>query len=243
MKEANEVSSEENARVHLAAFYRLVEQRGWGDGIFNHISLRIPENPDEFLIKPHELTYDEVTASNLIKVNAHAAFDPSCGVNHIGFATHAPVLRRRPDVACAVHLHTPQVMAMSALSQGFRFVHQDSIIFYNSIGYFDFPPVLTPEESGEQMAEALGQNRVLVLRNHGILLVGPTINIAFRLLDVFMLAVQTQVLLAPFEDVAEIPQEACERISRQLSDAIGHLGTGWPAWVRRTARLDPSFAQ
>ena len=101
------------ARVDLAAVYRLVAHYGWDDVIYNHVSMRVPGEPRMFLIKQHELLYTEVTASNLVKVSMDEDLDEKSGVNRPGFTLHAGVLRARPDVNCALHMHTEAGMAIA----------------------------------------------------------------------------------------------------------------------------------
>ena len=109
----NMTEAEWQARVDLAAVYRLVAHYGWDDVIYNHCSMRVPGEPDMFLMKRHELLWTEVTASNLVKVDMNDDLDESAGVNRPGFTLHGGVLRGRHDVNCAVHVHTPIGMAIA----------------------------------------------------------------------------------------------------------------------------------
>src|SRR5215470_19072448 len=133
---AKGISPEEwQARVDLAAAYRLIAHYDWGDVIYNHSSLRVPGEDRKFLIKRHELLYTEVTASNPVKVSMDDDLDESAGVNRPGFTLHGGVLSARPDVNCAVHIHTPTGMALAGLKHGLRMVSQQAIRFYMRIGY------------------------------------------------------------------------------------------------------------
>src|ERR1700681_1211085 len=123
------------ARIDLAATYRLIAHYGWGDVIYNHSSMRVPGEDRKFLIKRHELLYTEVTASNLVKVSMDDDLDESAGVNRPGFTLHGGVLRGRPDVNCAVHVHTETGMAIAGLKGGLRMVSQEAVRFYGSLGY------------------------------------------------------------------------------------------------------------
>src|SRR6476619_273964 len=111
-------SAEWESRVDLAAVYRLVAHHGWDDVIYNHCSMRVPGEDSKFLMKRHELLWTEVTASNLVRVDMHDDLDDSAGVNRPSFTLHDCVLRRRPDVNCAVHVHTPIGMAIAGLKSG-----------------------------------------------------------------------------------------------------------------------------
>src|SRR6185369_11359683 len=109
------VDADWQARVDLAAVYRLLAHHGWGDVIFNHAAMRCPSNPRRFLIKRHELLYTEVTASNLVEVSMDGDLDERSGVNRPGFTLHSGVLRGRPDVNCSVHVHPDEGVAVSGL--------------------------------------------------------------------------------------------------------------------------------
>src|SRR6476620_8918354 len=123
------------ARVDLAAIYRLCSLNGWDDIIYNHCAMRVPQEPSKFLMKRHELLWDEVTASNLVKVDMNADLDEKAGVNRPGFTLHGGVLRGRPDVNCSIHVHTEIGMALSGLKSGLRMISQQAIRFYKRIGY------------------------------------------------------------------------------------------------------------
>src|ERR1700688_3590395 len=127
--------AEWEARVDLAAVYRLLAHYGWDDVIYNHSSMRVPAEPRNFLMKRHELLYTEVTASNLVKVSMDADLDEQAGVNRPGFTLHGGVLSARADVNCAVHVHTNTGMAISGLKHGLRMVSQQAVRFYKRIGY------------------------------------------------------------------------------------------------------------
>ena len=130
--------AEWQARLDLAATYRLIAHYGWGDVIYNHSSMRVPGEERKFLIKRHELLYTEVTASNLVKVSMDDDLDESAGVNRPGFTLHGGVLTGRPDVNCAVHVHTENGMAISGLKHGLRMVSQPAVRFHNRVGYHDY---------------------------------------------------------------------------------------------------------
>lgn len=241
----NPVDSERQARIELAAFYRLVEFRGWGEGIYNHIALRVPEEPHKFLIKPHVLTYEEVTASNLIKVDCRQDLDERVGVNKVGFTTHAPVMRARQDVNCSVHIHTAPIMAVAAHPKGLRMLGLHALTFYGSIAYQkgDFAGVVDDVSDQQRIIDGLGNNRVLVLRNHGVLITGSSAEDAFAALHRFHLACEVQLLLeASGQGAMEIAPDDCARsLEQQRRHDAGRGGADWPAWMRRMDRLDPGY--
>jgi len=234
---------EREARVELAALHRLVELHGWGEGIYNHIALRVPGEPDYFLIKPHELRYDEVTASSLVKVSCRDDIDEQSGVNKVGFNTHAPIMRERHDLECSIHLHTIPIMAVAAMTGGLKMLNVQSVVFYGSIAYQDFGGVTDSPTAQQDLLEALGEKRVLILRNHGAVLTGRTIADLFASTQRFVIACELQVQLqASGNEVVEIPQEKCRAaIEIFRKHDTGRGGADWPAWIRKLDKLDPSF--
>src|SRR5262249_54434994 len=168
--------------IELAGAYRLIAHFGWDDVIYNHGSMRVPGEERTFLIKRHELLYTEVTASNLVKVSMDDDLDESAGVNRPGFTLHGGVLSARPDVNCAVHVHTKIGMALAGLQHGLRMVSQPAVRFYNRVGYHEYEGIT--EDFGERarINKALGKNRALIMRNHGLLTVGQTAREAFVLM-------------------------------------------------------------
>src|SRR5262245_39574881 len=120
--------AEWEARVDLAAVYRLVAHHGWDDVIYNHCSMRVPGEEHKFLMKRHELLWTEVTASNLVKVDMHEDLDERAGVNRPGFTLHGGVLRGRPHLNCAVHVHTRTGMAIAGLKGGLRMISQSRCV-------------------------------------------------------------------------------------------------------------------
>src|ERR1700735_1189837 len=133
--------AEWQARLDLAATYRLVAHYGWGDVVYNHSSMGVPGEDRKFLIKRHELPYTEVTASNLVKVSMDDDLDESAGVNRPGFTLHGGVLSARPDGNCAVHIHSEIGMAIAGLKSGLRMLSQPAVRFFNRIGYHDYEAI------------------------------------------------------------------------------------------------------
>lgn len=232
------------ARVNLAAMYRLVELCGWGEGIFNHISMRVPGSTREFLIKRHELGYAEVTATNLVCVSMDEDLDERSGVNRPGFVLHSTILKARPDVNCALHIHAPEVVAVSALRRGLRMYSQAALRFYKQLGYHAYEGITESLDEGPRMMEALGRDGVaLLLRNHGAVTVSQTAWGAFSLMRYLVSAckIQLQVEAAGGEAV-EIPEADCASARKQLSSHnTGRAGADWPAWLRRLDAVDSSY--
>jgi ribulose-5-phosphate 4-epimerase/fuculose-1-phosphate aldolase len=154
--------AEWEARVDLAAVYRLIAHYGWDDVIYNHSSMRVPGEPRMFLMKRHELLYTEVTASNLVKVSMDEDLDERAGVNRPGFTLHGGVLSARPDVNCAIHVHTTTGMAIAGLKSGLRMVSQQAIRFYERIGYHPYEGITEDFDERARIKRDLGQNRATI---------------------------------------------------------------------------------
>lgn len=243
----NKVSPQEwQTRVDLAAAHRFAYVSGWEEdyNIFNHFTARVPGEPDFFLIKPHELTFGEVCASNLIKVNARG---PGVGfeqnVNAPGFALHSGVLNGRPDLNTVLHLHSGPGTALSALACGLKMFSQDGMRFYNRISYHDYEGVAQPDE-GPHLVRDLGKNDIMVLRNHGLLVCGPNIAVAAINLATLIHEAETQLrLLATGQKIVEPAAELCEQTARifEASYRSPRPRPEWAAVLRLLERRDPSY--
>ena len=235
--------AEWQARLDLAATYRLIAYYGWGDVIYNHSSMRVPGEERKFLIKRHELLYTEITASNLVKVSMDDDLDETAGVNRPGFTLHGGVLSARPDVNCAVHVHSEIGMAISGLKHGLRMVSQPAVRFYNRVGYHDYEGIT--EDFGERarINKALGKNRALILRNHGLLTVGKTAREAFVLMKSLLEAADIQLKMeATGGELVEIPAAICEKTAHQYEHHNSGRGSAdWPAYLRMLDAFDTGW--
>ncbi|HEY6831786.1 MAG TPA: class II aldolase/adducin family protein [Pseudolabrys sp.] len=238
------ISAEEwQARIDLAAVYRLCHNRGWGDLIYNHCSMRVPGEPTMFLMKQHEVMWDEVTASNLRKVDMTADLDERAGVNRPGFTLHGGILHGRPDVNCAVHVHTETGMALAGVKGGLRMVSQQALRFYNRIGYHAYEGITEDFGERERILKSLGQNRGLIMHNHGFVTVGKTAREAFILMKYLMSAADIQLRIdASGRGAIDIPPDVCEKTAAQFqTHDAGRGSADWPAYLRLMDKLDPSY--
>jgi ribulose-5-phosphate 4-epimerase/fuculose-1-phosphate aldolase len=238
------ISAEEwRARIDLAAAYRLIAHYGWDDVIYNHSSLRVPGEPRFFLIKRHELLYTEVTASNLVKVSMDDDLDESAGVNRPGFTLHGGVLAARGDVDCAIHVHTELGMALAGLKGGLRMVSQPAIRFYNRVGYHPYEGITEDFAERARINAALGNNRALIMHNHGVLTVGKTVREAFVLMKYLLEAADIQLKMqATGAELIEIAPSICEKTARQYeAHDSGRGAADWPAYLRMLDRIDPTY--
>src|ERR1700761_1276659 len=183
----SEVSPEEwQARVDLAAAYRLVDLYGMSDLIANHISMRVPGEPDHFLINAYGMLYEEITASSLLKIDHDGNIiskpdfgDLNYGVNRAGFVIHSAIHMAKPDINCVLHTHTWAGMAVSTMECGLLANTQTSMRFAK-IAYHDFEGVVIDTKYREKLVEDLGDNNAMILRNHGLLTASKTIPEAFN---------------------------------------------------------------
>ena len=234
---------DQQARLDLAAVYRLLASHGWGDVIFNHAAMRVPSNPRHFLIKRHELLYTEVTASNLVEVSMDDDLDERSGVNRPGFTLHSGVLRARPDVNCSVHVHPEEGIALSGLRHGLRMLSQNAMRFYNRVGYHDYEGLTDSFDERDRIAAALGTNRALIMRHHGVTTVGETAREAFSLMKEFCRAARIQLMMeSTHAAVLEIPAATCAHVAAQYEKHDkGRASAEWPAYLRMLDKIDPGF--
>ena len=241
--QANVSPQEWQARVDLAAVYRLTAHHGWADSIYNHSSMRVPGEDRNFLMKRHELLYTEVTASNLVKVSMDEDLDEKAGVNRPGYTLHGGVLNARPDVNCAVHIHTELGMAISGLKGGLRMCSQVALRFYQRVGYHRYEGITEDFAERERINRDLGQNRAMIMHNHGLLTVGKSARESFVLMKHLVDAAKIQLMMmATGDELIEVPKETCEKVASQFAHHdFGRGSADWPAYLRMLDNIDPSY--
>jgi ribulose-5-phosphate 4-epimerase/fuculose-1-phosphate aldolase len=240
--------TERELRVDLAACYRLVALSGWDDLVFTHISARLPGEHDAFLINPYGMLFEEITASSLVKVDVRGEkLAPSdWPVNPAGFVIHSAIHAARPDVQCVLHVHSNAGVAVSAQRDGLLPVSQVATIALSSLGYHDYEGIALRDDEKPRLVRDLGNSACLVLRNHGLLTVGPTVSDAFLWMYVLQRACEVQVLaqaggapLVPVDSrILAGVSASTEAVTRGLGGALA-----WPALRRKLDRLDPSYAK
>lgn len=235
--------SEWQARVDLAACYRLVHRHGWNNGIYNHATMRVPDDPDCFLIKAHELLWDEVTASNLVKVNMHEELDERAGVNRPGFVLHSAVLRARADANAVVHIHPDSCVAVSATRDGLLPTSQQAIRFYGRLAYHDYEGITENADERDRIIDNLGDNPAMLMRHHGATTLGQTVSDAYIMMGNLVTACDIQLRLqASGADIVLPPPEVCEAtVAQYRSHEAGRGQADWPAQLRELDRADASY--
>ncbi|XP_006152989.1 alpha-adducin isoform X2 [Tupaia chinensis] len=184
-------------RCKLAAFYRLADLFGWSQLIYNHITTRVSSEQEHFLIVPFGLLYSEVTASSLVKINLQGDVvdrgSTNLGVNQAGFTLHSAIYAARPDVKCIVHIHTPAGAAVSAMKCGLLPISPEALSL-GEVAYHDYHGILVDEEEKVLIQKNLGpKSKVLILRNHGLVSVGESVEEAFYYIHNLVVACEIQV--------------------------------------------------
>lgn len=238
--------AEWQTRVELAACYRLVDLFGWSDLINTRITARVPGAPDHFLINPYGLLYEEVTASSLIKIDA--AGDPveptDLPINSGGFAIPSAVHRARPDIACVIHTHSIAGCAVSMQKDGLLPLNQHALQVIGEVAYHDYAGSgRSPDELARFLAE-FGQRHVMVLRNHGLFVIGRSIGEAFIL--TYRVERACAMQLAFQQSGAEFHpiDEAVVRAAAARPGGIYRSDTmrlEWAALLRKLDRIDPGY--
>lgn len=243
--------AEWDARVKLAACYRMVARLGMDDLIYNHISARVPGHEDQFLINPYGLLFDEITASTLVKINTKGdkLDDTPHSVNVAAFVIHAAIHASHHDAACVLHTHSDASVAVSGQEKGLLPLSQFAMRFYDRQAFHAYEGVAIDLDEQARLVRDLGSHKVMLMRNHGILTVGRTPGEAFMLLYYFERAarIQLQMQAAAAAGAALVmpPHEICEKAARQFWELQGDIlvpgEREWPALMRQLDRTDPTY--
>jgi len=236
-------------RVDLAACYRLVAMYGMSDLIFTHISARLPDEQGKevFLINPYGMLFDEMTASSLVKVDidGNSLSETEHPVNRAGFVIHSTLHAARPDVRCVLHAHTRAGVAVSAQPEGLLPISQQSTLILGELAYHDYEGLAVHDDERQRLCDDLGDANYFMLRNHGLLTVGPSIAHAFLGMYLFDSACQIQIAA----QAGGAPRQVTQKVLNGVPEALAKMGTAhpallaWPALLRRLDRLSPGYAQ
>ena len=237
--------AEWETRVELAAAYRIAALEGWTYLGASHISARVPGEEGTFLLNPHGLYFEEITASSLLKVDfdGNQITESDYKVNQAGFTIHSGILAGRPDVCSAMHTHTRAGMAISALECGLLTIDQQSCRFHNRIGYHAFEGIAHDLSEGERLIRDLGPHYLMILQNHGLLTAGLTIAHTFQLMFYLETCSQTQIdAMSTGAKLLEVPEEVAEKTAKQFEEwGPRHAARDFAGLMRRAERADPSF--
>lgn len=238
------------ARVQLAAAYRIFDRMGWTELIYNHLSLRVPNEPGHFLLNPFGLHYSEVCASNLVKVDVHGntVGESAWPINPAGFTFHGAIHATLPDAHCVMHVHTTATMAVCCLEDGLSFTNFYAAQLHGKVAYHDFEGITVHAEEGARILASAGApdgcKPVLLLRNHGPVVIGTTLAQAFNLLWVLQRACEVQITAQALGPLRAIPTpvlQGCVRDSLNFNAKFGAGQDSFDAMQRLVDRADPSY--
>ncbi|MES2787394.1 MAG: class II aldolase/adducin family protein [Pseudomonadota bacterium] len=238
------------ARVQLAACYRIFDLLGWTEMIYNHITVRLPESVSggqkQFLINPFGLHYSEVTASNLLKidVSGNKLDDNPWPVNPAGFTVHSAIHEGVENAHCVMHTHTTSGLAIACTATGLAQNNFYSAQLHGLVAYHDFEGITVHAEETPRLLKSMGNKPAVILRNHGLLTWGPTLALAFVRLWTLQRACDVQVAQAALGPAIAVPVAIAEKTVADSFQWDAKFGAGqdvFDALVRRVDRIDPSY--
>lgn len=237
--------AEWQVRLDLAACYRLCALQGWDDLIYTHISATVPGEPGHFLLNPFGYRFDEICASNLVKIDLEGRIvgRPQYRVNVTGFAIHGAVHAARHDAACVMHLHNTNGVAVGIQEQGLLPISQHALRFYQQLAYHEYEGLALSPQEQSRLIERLGAQPAMLLRNHGTLVCGRSIAEAFVLMESLDKACEIQLKAQAGNGKLHIPShEICRKTHLDLVGGGTPDGTlEWPALLRKLDQLSPTY--
>ena len=239
--------NEQDLRVDLAAAYRLLHHYGMTETIHSHISVRIQEEPAIFLLNPYGMLFEEICASDLVRVdgNGNKLDGTDAEVNQAGFTIHSAIHLGCPNAQAIVHTHTVSGMTVAAMEEGLLPLNQASMEFYNRVAYHDYEGISLNLDERDRLVASLGEKNCLILRNHGLLTVGRTVAEAMYYMYNLdkVCEIQLKVLSSTTKPIIP-PPEVCEHTARQFEEPSFHsqeVARIWKANCRLLDRLDASY--
>ena len=243
-------AAEWQARVDLAACYRLIALYGWDDLIFTHISAKIPGSED-FLINPYGLMFHEISASNLVKIDlaGNKLMDSPFDINPAGYTIHSAVHEVRHDVACVLHIHTAAGIAVSAQKQGLLPLSQQSLFVLASLAYHGYEGVALNHDEKSRLQADLGDKNFMILPNHGLLTAAGSIADAFLMMFILerccVILVMEQIGVAELILMRELIVEGAKALVAGVLVSPQGMGGAlpWPALLRKLDQQMPGYAE
>ena len=235
-------------RRQLAAAYRLVDHFGWTELIYGHLTARVPGEKAHFLINPFGLSYDEVTASNLVKidVDGNVIGEATHAVNYAGFVIHSAIhMAHQSRHRVVMHTHTRAGMAVAATREGLLPISMNATAFHGSLAYHDYEGVSLELDERPRLIEDLGEKTAMMLRNHGLLTTGRTVPEAFIRLYRLERACQTQIDAGSAGTISTMGDNVAGKSHAQL-EGFGEINTGqgdleFAALIRKLDKTDASW--
>lgn len=244
--------AERELRVQLAAAYRLIDYFGWTELIFGHLTARVPGTPGHFLINPFGLNYEEVTASNLVKIDVDGNIigDSDYPVSRAGFVIHSAIhMVPGTENHVVMHTHTRAGMAIAAIEEGLLPISMVSTGFFGKLAYHDYESVSLYEDERARLVASMGEHKAMILRNHGLLTVGATVPEAFIRLHRLERACQIQVDAAGAGHLRILDDRVADKSGQDLDsfsrkNSAGRTGMlEFAALMRKMDRIDPSYRE
>jgi ribulose-5-phosphate 4-epimerase/fuculose-1-phosphate aldolase len=244
------VSDEEwQIRCDLAALYRLVAHHRWTDFVYTHISARLPGPDHHFLINQYGVLFEEMRASDLVKIDLHGNVVEDGDVSHrrvnaAGFTIHSAIHMARPDLQCVVHTHTQAGIAVSAQQDGLLPLSQHALKFYGRLAYHGYEGIALDLDERDRLVRDLGEHKAMILRNHGLLVGGTCIAEAFHMIYMLERACAAQVAtLAGGRDIILPPEEVCRHTAEQfrLQENDSHYSWMWQSALRMIEDGRPDY--
>jgi ribulose-5-phosphate 4-epimerase/fuculose-1-phosphate aldolase len=232
------------ARVELAACYRVFDHLGWTEMIFNHITLKVPGGEEMFLINPFGLHYREVTASNLVTIDlaGNPVRPTEYPINRAGFVIHSAIHGAHPQIRCVMHTHTTTGMAVASLDSGLAHDTFYGAMLYGRVAYHEFEGITVNEGEKERLLASMGDRKVLILRNHGLLACGSTIAEAFIWLWTLQRACDIQIAAASAGPLRKLGTEVYAQAVRESGPGEAAVGEAvFASLVRAIDEKDPSY--
>ena len=234
-------------RVDLAACYRLIEHYDMDDLFATHISVRAPRADEHFLLNPYGVHFSEITASSLVKVDLDGNIVQKTDhvINPAGFVIHSAVHAARHDAKCVLHTHTVAGMAIATMEDGLQPMFQKAMRFYDGVAYHDFEGVAEDLDERERLVQDLGEKNYLVLRNHGLLVCGPTIGQAFKEMFAMEKACKTQLaIMQAGGKVIKISDNLLQHTAQQFARnraVTKERPSGWASMKKMLDRVNPGY--
>lgn len=242
-------AAEWEARVDLAAAFRVASHLGWNFGNRNHIALRLPDAPNHILMNAQNFGWHEMTASSLLKIDLDGnriLADSGMTPGPAGLNFHSEILRAKPQLAATLHLHPKWGVVVSCMEEGLQFFDQGGATISGQVAYHDFEGLADEKDEGPRIAAELGRSHIMIMRNHGLLTVGRTLGEGFTYMASLISACETQVLLRSTGSKAKpLSAETCAHTAGQINSRYGERPRGdieWAMYRRLAEQLDPSFA-
>jgi ribulose-5-phosphate 4-epimerase/fuculose-1-phosphate aldolase len=238
-----------NARVELAAAFRICAMRGWNLSTANHMTARVPDDPRYFLMNASDFAWDEITASNLLKLDmdGKVVSDTDRRPRPAGLNFHSALQREKSGLGCTIHMHPSAGVIVSAMEEGLMFFDQSACSLYGQVTYHDFEGLAQEADEAPRILSDLGDRYCMIMKNHGLLTVGRTVPEAMAWMDRLVKACATQErLLATGATPRRLPEEVVRWTNSQMQARANNRPIGdveFQAAFRRAARHDPSFME